>query len=85
MDPPVAVGPVRRLEQGGDLQLQQVTAGRGRAERSAAPLVEAGPGHLQPVTHLTDRGSRREVVAYSASMSSYLLLTEAPSRSMRLL
>src|SRR6478672_11441199 len=57
---PVAVGGVGGVEQGLDLDLEQLAAGCGGAGRPGPPLVEAGPGHAQPAEHLADGGSRAD-------------------------
>src|SRR6478752_9167687 len=58
MHTPVAVGGVGGVEQGLDLDLEQLAAGCGGAHRPGPPLVEPGPGHAQPAKHLADGGSR---------------------------
>src|SRR5437588_1290658 len=53
----VAVGAVGVFERLANHQLEFVSPGRGGGFRSGFPVVESGPGHAQPGTHLSDSGS----------------------------
>src|SRR5674536_146681 len=79
MHPPVAVGVVGVGEHLPDQQPQLGPAGVRRRARPAAPFIEPGGGHHHPLAHLHDRVQCR-YSAFSASMNSYLLLTDTPGR-----